>query len=246
VPILTTLVMVLTLAGTCLAFPAQAAAQTSPDGFDFRATVYGYLPRLDGTIRFGNGGNADIEITPDMLLDKTNLALMGGYEMHKGRLGGFVDTMYFNLASGEINASGFVSATLDVKAWTMTLGGNIRALSRPHVRLDVFGGARMFKARSQLRGDITSQSDSDVWDGIGGVKGRISLGAGRGVFLPYYADAGAGQSDLTLQAVAGLGYALRHVEVLGVWRLLRYVGKPESRVEALNFSGPTAGVAFRW
>lgn len=39
-----------------------------------------------------------------------------------------------------------------------------------------------------------------------GVKGRFDFGDKREWYVPYYADVGTGQSDLTLQVFGGIGY----------------------------------------
>jgi hypothetical protein len=41
-------------------------------------------------------------------------------------------------------------------------------------------------------------------------------------FVPYYLDVGTGDSKLTWQGIAGLGYAFSWAEVIGTWRYLDY------------------------
>jgi hypothetical protein len=260
----------LAILSICTIAPREARAQTS--GVEFRATGYGYVPSLEGSMKFPTGGDATIDVKSDTLLDNTNLALMGAFEVQKGRWGGFADGMYFNVASTRSNASTFdisgvqlppgiaADASLDVKSWVFTTAANFRAVSTPRVTLDLFGGGRLLKVKSELGWEFNTDvgpfagparrgagtSDNDNWDGVGGVKGRISFSKDSGLFVPYYADAGAGQSDLTWQAMAGVGYAFRHAELLAVWRYLEYEIEPGNRLETINFNGPTAGVTFRW
>ena len=53
-------------------------------------------------------------------------------------------------------------------------------------------------------GGIGSVSGSgDIWNGIGGFRGRLRLG-NAGLFIPYYFDIGAGGSNLTWQISSGL------------------------------------------
>lgn len=61
-----------------------------------------------------------------------------------------------------------------------------------------------------------------------------------------YLDVGAGQTDLTWQAIGGVGYKFNWGEVFGVWRYLDYNFKSSSKIEALTFNGPAIGVAFSW
>ena len=48
---------------------------------------------------------------------------------------------------------------------------------------------------------------------------------------------GAGDSDYTWQAMAGIGYSFGWGDILGSWRYLDYHMKSGRPVESLNFSG---------
>jgi hypothetical protein len=92
----------------------------------------------------------------------------------------------------------------------------------------------------------TSEVKNHVWDGIGGVKGRLRFGPDGRVFIPFYVDVGAGQSDLTWQVMAGAGVDFGWAEVIGGWRHLDYDMKSDRNIQTLTFNGPVAGVAFHW
>ncbi len=49
-------------------------------------------------------------------------------------------------------------------------------------------------------------------------KGRLTFGDNREWFVPNYFDVGTGQTDLTWQAIGGLGYGFKWGEVIAVWR----------------------------
>lgn len=71
-------------------------------------------------------------------------------------------------------------------------------------------------ARSAAPGrEGSNQQSIDNRDGIVGVKGRLALGSASGWFVPHYADVGAGDSHLTWQAMAGIGYAFQGFELIG-------------------------------
>ena len=65
-------------------------------------------------------------------------------------------------------------------------------------------------------------------------------------FVPWYLDVGTGQTDLTWQAIGGVGYRFGWGEVIAAWRYTDYKFKSGAPIEKLNFNGPAIGVAFHW
>ena len=88
-------------------------------------------------------------------------------------------------------------------------------------------------------------SDS-YWDAIIGLKGRTLLGEERKWSTPYYLDVAAGQSQLTWQINAGLGYRFDWGSVLATWRYLDYDFRSSAHVQSLSFNGPKIGVNFKF
>jgi hypothetical protein len=192
---------------------------------------------------------------------------MGLFEVQKGRIGAFTDVMYFNLGVNKSitrdvllpGAPATLPVTantgLDVKAWVVMAAANVRAIANRGLTVDVFGGARRLEADAALDYTFNSplgpvaapgtvEETNGNWDGIGGVRGRVSIGK---LVVPFYVDAGAGDSDLTWQVMAGVGYSLRHVELGVVYRYLDYDMKADGKkIANLTFDGPTAGVTFKW
>jgi hypothetical protein len=64
--------------------------------------------------------------------------------------------------------------------------------------------------------------------------------------VPYYVDVGAGDSDLTWQAVLGIAYSFGWGDMGVVWRHLDYDVGSSGPIQDINFSGPAAGATFRW
>jgi hypothetical protein len=197
---------------------------------------------------------------------------MGALEAQKGRFGGFVDLIYMNVGdsihdSPTIGAGSAplppgitADAKLDVEATVLSVGASYRVVAGEGATLDMFAGARLLDAKTTLHwafsapfGPFTGPAQAgkagvsgDGWDGIAGAKGRFSFGNGRNWFVPFYADVGAGDSDLTWQAGAGLGYRFDQLELIGTWRYLRYEFDAGSRLESLDLEGPAIGVSYRW
>ncbi len=120
-------------------------------------------------------------------------------------------------------------------------------------------GARMLSVEQQfdwtfngnigslgLPGRSGSQGvDETNWDAIVGLKGSVVLSADRRWVLPYYVDVGTGDSDLTWQAMAGIGYAFDWGTVTVAWRYLDYQFN-DSPIEEMSLNGGLVGLTFRW
>jgi hypothetical protein len=244
----------------------------SADSWKWQAVIYGYFPSIGGKTKFPQGGGSDVGIDQGKVLDSLNGAFMGSLEANNGRWGAFTDLMYMDLGASKsgirdltvggaplpVGAAG--DAHLDLKGSIWTLAGTYRALADPVSTVDVVAGARMFDMKSSLSWQLTGNVGAiplpgragarDVsmtnWDAIVGVKGRVALGQDRKWFVPYYADVGTGNSELTWQAMTGIGYSFKWGDVIGAWRYLDYKMKSGQPIETMNFNGPAIAAAFRW
>ncbi len=61
-----------------------------------------------------------------------------------------------------------------------------------------------------------------------------------------HTDVGAGDLDVTWQAMLGVGHTFDTVDVKAVWRYLEYDFGNDSPIESLNFNGPAFGVTYRF
>lgn len=250
---------------------STAQAQANED-WRFQASLYAYLPTISGSTTFPpTGGSGSVSVGVGTILDNLKLTFMGTFEAQKGAWGVFTDVIYLNLANSKsqnraIGVGGVLPADVnanvdfDLKSWLWTLAGEWRAVSLPDYRLDVIGGARMLDMKQQLNWQLTGNIgpialpdrsgarslDDRNWDAVIGVKGRATFGERRQWLLPYYLDVGAGDSKLTSQAMAGVGYTFGWGDLVGVWRYVDYQMKSGEPVESMSFNGPAIVAAFRW
>ena len=246
------------------------AVQAADDDWQFRASLYGYIPDIGGETNFAAGGS-EIDISAGDLIDNAKLAGMASFEAQRGRWGAFIDVIYMDIGDSAFNSpslgSGAIAlppgipadASLDITAWVVTAAANYRALETSQSTFDVFTGARLLDAQGELGWSFNvdlspfggppqrgaAAASDDKVDAIVGVKGRYEFGDGHW-FIPYYADAGTGDSDLTWQAALGIGYAMRHGEVFGAYRHLDYDLGDAGGIANLEFDGPAVGFAYRW
>jgi hypothetical protein len=250
--------------------PGFASAQVMSDQWQYSAAIYGWLPTIRGTTTFPAGGS-DLNVDASQIISHIKMAGMGTFAVQKDRWGAFTDIIYVDIGGSKtgtrdltvggatLPAGVTANASLDVKSAIWTLAGSYRVLADPGSSLDVFAGARSIELKQRLNwsfsadiGGVTAPprsggSDAKVSniDGIVGVKGRYAFGDNREWYVPYYLDIGTGDSDLTWQAVGGIGYAFHWGEVFVVYRYLDYNFK-SAKIEDANFGGPAFGVAFHW
>ena len=255
------------------ALMSTAASAQASDRWQFGAVIYGWFPSLDGTTNFpASGGSPSIEVDVDQILDNLKFVIMGSFEAKKGRWGGFTDLMYmdiggnksgtrdFSIGGIQIPASASGSLNLDLKGLIWTIAGEYAVVSQPGATTDVFVGARMVDLEQTIDwgldgaiGGIPVASrtggakvSATNWDGIVGVKGRLHFGAENRWFIPYYLDIGTGNSDLTWQAMAGVGYSWKSIDAVLAWRHLDYDMGSDTPFQDLSMSGPQLAVVFRW
>ena len=149
---------------------------------------------------------------------------------------------------------------LGIKGSAWTIAGEYRVQSTREATVDLLLGARYLDIRPRisygLNGDVSSvpiasrggsfEIKAENWDAIVGIKARYVFGDGLRWFVPLYADVGGGESKLTWQAAAGLGYSFGWGDIVGMWRYLRYEFKSDAAIEDLTLNGPMIGVTFRW
>jgi hypothetical protein len=261
--------MVLLLASTGV-LAQQPASEIEP--WQFGVSIYGWFPDIKGQTSFSQpGGGSDFEIDIDNILDSLDFTLMGTFDVRKGRWGILTDVIYMDVDNSKngvrdatigrralpVNATANVKVELDSWVWTLT--GYYRALDQTGLTLDVVAGTRYLDVEQTVNWDITGnvgpipapdrtgagKEELTNWDAIVGVRGRIAFGAQNAWFVPYYLDVGTGDSDLTWQGIAGIGYAFHWGEVVAAWRYLYYDISGKA-IKDMSLSGPLTGVTFRW
>ena len=146
-----------------------------------------------------------------------------------------------------------VGMNLNAKIWT--LAGGYTVLNGDWGNFDVIAGFRYLgipisldfnlaltltgpRGNGATFGRIGSVSGTaNLWNGIGGFRGRIRLGD-TGLFIPYYFDAGAGGSNLTWQIASGVGYQTGWAGVSLTYRYLSFEQGSSAVLQHLSIKGP--------
>jgi len=260
------------LCAVSLLIRAAAGAQASQP-WQFGISLYGWFSSITGRTTFPPppaSAGSDFTVDPADMIDSLKFTFIGSFEARNGRWGGFTDLLYADVGDTKSQTRDFLigrsrvpadvsgKVTFDAKSYAWTLAGEYRAVAEPGLEVDALLGARMVDAEQKvdfsLSGNVGSIPLPDRsgsrkvsvthWDGIVGVKGRLSFGANRSWFAPYYADIGTGESDLTYQLMTGLGHSFNWGELVAQWRYLKY--DSGGAIDSLSFSGPAMAVNFRW
>lgn len=253
---------------------AQAWADSAnSDSWTFRFSLYGWVPDISGQAALRAPlSNLEVSVTPNDYLPHLNTVFMGEFEVRKGQWGAFTDLVYMDLSKGvaqsrditfgglplPITANANVDYALQSTIWT--LAGLYNAMRSPAWELDALLGFRYI----DLQQDVTWNISGDIGDtalfarsgeaagrlsnldGIIGLRGRYAFGEQRRWFIPFHLDVGTGDSELTTQVAAGLGYAFDWGELSANWRNLHYEMPSGMSVRDMDFNGPALSVTLNW
>jgi len=257
------------------ALAARAGPQV-PDGqWHFALTPYLWLPTIHTKFDFSlppdQGGSVVNELGPKNL----DFAMLLNGEARLDDWAVTADFIYLDLSSGSSRVTSVggrrdtiviprdrnVGTQTDLKAYTASLAGNYTVLRGEAATMDVLAGMRVLHVEAGMDWSLDStivgtgftfqrsghvDGDLTLVDGIVGVRGRAWFGDRGTWFVTGYGDVGAGDSALTWQAFAALGYTMSWGEALVGYRYLSYDQSDEKLVQDMSFKGPIVGVSFRF
>jgi hypothetical protein len=163
------------------------------------------------------------------------------------------DLIYLNLSNDKDRETiGYSNVDMKLKGWQLGLYGGYNLYQTSRSSLDLMAGLRYLTIDSEVKlssdlerlPDLKLTKDTDVWDGIIGLRGRTDLN--ENWFIPYYADIGTGDSDLTWQAMTGIGYQAGWGDMSLVYRRLEWDQDEDKLLQDVSFSGPALAVKFRF
>jgi hypothetical protein len=246
-------------------FGVNSAAAQEADKWQYEATIYLWLPSIDGNLKYtlpGDGGDA-LPIDASTILDSLNMAFMGAFEARYNKLSFVADIIYLDLSNGkntEITVGQDPGVPVDVYAdlgltgWLISGIAGYDVVQTDRVSLAVIGGVRYFTLDADTDLSLTGpgpldpqtslSKSTELWNGIVGVRGAVMLN--EHWYLPYYADIGTGDSDLTWQLFGGIGYMFNWGDIKLGYRYLKYDQDDDKFIQDFSFYGPILGVGFRF
>ncbi len=240
----------------------MAQSQTGDDGWNHSLAVYLWGASIGGT----TAGGQDVAIDFKDILNNLEFGAMAAYQARKGKWSVLVDTIYLDVSGDEqfdlttpiggdrINVT--TNVNLDMKSLVFqTAGGYNLYDDNEGTTTDVIFGVRYLDMSTDLVLDfeldrpelgitVPLSASADVWDAIIGMRGTVSLGDRW--FMPWGANIGGGDSDLTWQAMAGVAFkAASWADIALTYRYLKWELDGEL-VDDLSISGPLLGVIFHF
>lgn len=237
----------------------HAANAADSETLQTNATLYVWLPSMGGDLKY-NVGNGSATVSGSDILNALNMAFMGALEFRKGKWSLLTDVVYLDLGADKISSVGLpgggainAGVDLDVSGWQLGVYGGYQLYATDKATLDILGGVRYLTLDTDASLSITGplppslptanlSASTDVWDAVVGFRGKLELG--NDWYMPYHADVGAGDSELTWQAMVGVGYRAGWGDLLLFYRHLAWDEGDDKLLQGLEFTGPGMAVRF--
>ena len=235
------------------AMPSVGAQQQfrSSDEWSFTLTPYLWAVGIDGEVGLGRLPDVDIDAGFSDVWDALDFAFMGMFEARKASYGVMFDAFYARLSEdGDTSGPAFGDADVEVTHQFYSFAGTLRVLDG-NAPLDLLAGIRYVHAKPAV--DLNagllparSRSGSEDWlDGFVGVRAHAPLSEHWS--LTFYGDIGAGGSDFTWQALAGVHYRIsERLDVQVGYRHFSMDYDEGGFLYDVAFSGPYAGIGIRF
>lgn len=245
--------------GAGMLFGASAAtaqeAGSENGGWTYRLQLYLWATEVGTTV-----GGKEVTLGFDEIIENLNVALMGGLQAYNGKWMTYGELSYASLRQGG-EASFTISpgegpgltidavADADIETTIVSFGAGYQLVDKPDYTMYGTFGVRYLGLDLEADVDIARQSfhideGDDVWDAVVGLSGEARFG--ENWFVPWIVDVGTGQSDLTWQAGAGIGYRFGRNDLVLGYRHMEWDLPDDQLVTNYYQSGPILLWNFRF
>jgi hypothetical protein len=249
----------------------STAAAAHAEDWRFSVTPYLWLPNIEGDGTADpppDGGAPSFEVGPVDYLDNLDFVIMLAGEARRDRWSLRADVIYLDFSNQRsavknvTGPGGVVEIPVDAGTTSSFTGLEAQTtlgywvVDEPNRAVELFGGLRYLDISFDLNWELDAPLDllpqsghieqsAAPLDLIVGTNARFGLGDGKW-FVPLHADIGTGDSSLTWQFSAGVGYSFSWGDLLFVYRHLEYQHDDGELLESLALSGPALGASFRF
>ena len=225
------------------------AAAEEKAGWQYDLTLYGWYAGLDTTFKSPGplGREGDLTVDASDIIDNLEFTFMGTVEARYNKWSIITDVIYMDAGDDAtttvvvgpdpgrpVNAS----ADVDVASWVVNAGVGYEVAQADWGKIAVVGGVRYLAVDIDgtfgLGGPspVERSESDDFWNGIVGFTGYIKVG--ENWFIPYHADIGTGDSDLTWQLFGGVGYRFGWGDMKLGYRHIAFDQEDEKIVQDLD------------
>ena len=246
------------------------------ESWRFSVTPYIWAVGVSGTVGTNNGISRTANLDPNDVMSDIKGGAMIATEVHKGEWGFGLDFLNANLggqpsktATGTLPNGVTVNEDLSTKsnlkdtAITAVLMHTL--VSNQKNYLDALVGARYISTTVSINSNLNVSGTingstvfrkntmsypsmtTNTTDPIIGLKGRYRI-ANSSWYVPYYGDigSGGGTSNLTWQALLGVGKAFDWGDLTLAYRALYYDMKSTGSLQKVTFQGLNLGATFHF
>ena len=235
----------------CVSSPLVAADSQKDSDWEFGGSVYLWGANI--TARTTAGG--DTQIPFYKLLDNLQMAVMGAFEARKDKWSVVTDVIYMDVKAKVNRDPGFldldVRGSVELKSWIVSPTARYLIHDTEKTQISLLGGLRYLWLDTAVKVNVEDQNVFDQpvsganWNAIVGAKMDINLTDKW--YIPAYLDIGTGDSKSTWQAMAGIGYRFRRVNMVLTYRYLDFDFKNDSPIlSEMTMKGPLAGITFNF
>lgn len=214
------------------------------DGWKYDAAIYVWGAGIEGEAANG----APIDMSFSDILDNLDFTFMGNFGAQKDKWTLRTDVIYLKVGDKPDVYLPPIDATLtniQLKSWVVTPTVAYSITESEKLDLDVVAGLRYLYMKPTLGINGSDMSDSDsVTDGIVGLRGQYDMNEKWS--MPFQIDVGAGDSDVTWQAFAGVGYAYENFDLIAGYRHMEWDFDTGVPLKDLSMSGPIIGAKYRF
>lgn len=216
------------------------ASRANAEDWQYMGEVYALAADVSATSAQGKAVGADF----DDILDNLEFAFFGKFAANRDKLTLMANVLYVDVEASQRN--GTASAELALENIVSTAGAGWLVFDNNTTTLNVLGGVRYLSMDVDLQLNPDSINIGDRvrnWGAVLGFQGKAQLA--ERWYLTYYADVGAGDSDLTWQAIAGINYQFTSLDVVLGYQHVAWEFDGDL-LEDLEMAGPAIGMKFHF
>tara|TARA_R110002110_G_scaffold205066_7_gene417296 strand:- start:454657 stop:455502 length:846 start_codon:yes stop_codon:yes gene_type:complete len=254
--------MTAAVAAAMIGGPQLVGASPAGSQPGFTLAPYGWLAGLDGNVKVpgddfdpGDGSSVFNRLNFELTEELDTVGFMFYGEWRGERWMAFFDSVWANVSQdadvklGRLLPASQTSAAVDGNIYQLALG--YRLIDWENASLTVFGGARYYDIETTVEASggilprkVEVSSNREWTDAV--IGGRWRYNISQHWHTSVQLDYGYGESDLSWQAFATLGYGFSWGSIEGWWRHLAL--DYDSRLVSLDLglTGPFLGASIRF